>query len=360
MSHLGQEAMKKQLCVLFRVDAGRRLGNGHLMRCLALGKSLRSMGIRVVFVSRIESIDLKKRLRKEKISLVPMTRRRPGGENDARDTNDVARKWNASWIVVDGHQFTPSYQRRLVGGAHRLMLIDDHGGAPSAADIILNQNLHARRALYVRAKKSILLLGPRHILLRSEFIAWRRWKRPIAVVGKRILITMGGSDSENATAKALQAVASLDLPLDIVVVLGEHYPYSKRLAALARNVPHRVRIIKGTDRMAALMAWADLGISTFGTTSWELAYMGLPAVSLVVEAHQKTFAQAMARYGAIVKLDERDPFPAGFLRDAVNQALQSPQSRKKMSRRGRALVDGLGNRRVLSAMGLSGKSRPKT
>ena len=54
------------------------------------------------------------------------------------------------------------------------------------------------------------------------------------------------------------------------------------------------------------MAWADLGISTFGTTSWEMAFMGLPAVSLVVEAHQKPFARAMARYGALVKIDPDD------------------------------------------------------
>ena len=285
-----------------------------------------------------------------------MTRRGPGGANDARDTNDAAKKWKAGWIVVDGQHFTHSYQRGLLSNDRRLMLIDDHGRIPTPASIVLNQNLHARRALYTQAKTSMLLLGPRHILLRSEFIRWRQRERAVAPAGKRILITMGGSDSENTTVQALRAVAGIDRRLDIVVVVGEHYPYGKRLTALARAVPHRVRIIKGTDKMAALMAWADLGISTFGTTSWELAYMGLPTVSLVVEAHQRSFAKVMARHGAVVKLNSGDPFPAGLLRDAVDGALLSPQARKKMSRRGRALVDGKGSRRVVNAMGLSRKS----
>lgn len=346
--------MNRNSSVLFRVDAGRRWGNGHLMRCLALGQTLRREGVRVVFVSRIESADLKKRLRKERMALVPMRRRRPGGENDARDTGTVARKWQAGWVVVDGHHFSPSYQRRLVSSDYRLMLIDDHGKASSPADLILNQSLHAHRALYARARDSVLLLGPKHTLLRPEFTRWRRWTKPIASVGKKILITMGGSDPEDTTGKALQAVACLDPGLKIVVVVGEHYQFGRRLMAQAQKSPHRVRIIRGTDRMARLMAWADLGISTFGTTSWEMAYMGLPAVSLVVEAHQKPFAEAMDRYGALVKLDNSAPFSNGVLTEAVSRVLRSHRSREKMSRRGRTLVDGRGNRRVLKAMGLSG------
>ena len=88
---------------------------------------------------------------------------------------------------------------------------------------------------------------------------------------------MGGSDPEDTAGKVLQALAGVETVLGVVIAVGEHYRFGRRLAVQARKGPHRVRIVRGTDRMAALIAWADFGISTFGTTSWEMAYMGLPA-----------------------------------------------------------------------------------
>lgn len=340
-----------------RVDTGPRLGNGHLMRCLALGQALRRAGSRVVFLSRIASAPLTRRLRSERMVFMPMKRRSLGGAADARDTAAAAKKWRAGWIVVDGHHFSPSYQRRLASSEYRLMLVDDHGGAPSAADLILNQNLHARRSLYARAPDSTLLLGTRHALLRPEFARWQKWQRTIASVGAKVLITMGGSDPQDSAGKVLRALASLERRLRVVVVVGAHYRFGRRLRAQAQNSPHRVRIIRETDRMAKLMAWADLGISTFGTTSWEMAFMGLPAVSLVVEAHQEPFARAMARHGALVKIDQHMPSSSPALGETVRQVLLSSKLRLRMSRRGRALVDGRGSERVLKAMGLAGTSR---
>jgi len=349
--------MKKPSAVLFRVDAGRRWGNGHLMRCFALAQSLRRAGVRVTFVSRIESAGLKRGLRRESIPVMPASPGHPGSARDARYTAATARRLRASWVVLDGHPFSLRYQQRLGGGDFRRMLIDDHGKAPCAVDLILNQNLHAGRALYACAPGAALLLGPRYAQLRPEFERWRNRAKPIAADASKILITMGGSDPEDTAGKALRSIAGLDRRLDVIVVIGEHYLFGRRLFAEARKSPHRVRITKGTDRMAKFMAWADLSISTFGTTSWEMAFMGLPSVSLVVEDHQKPFARAMAREGALVKIDRHVRFEKGLLGETVGRVLQSRRERERMSRRGRALVDGLGGERVLRAMGLSRRRR---
>ena len=47
------------------------------------------------------------------------------------------------------------------------------------------------------------------------------------------MITMGGSDPEDSAGKALRALAGLDFRLQIVVVVGEHYRFGRRLLAQA-------------------------------------------------------------------------------------------------------------------------------
>lgn len=349
--------MTKHRTVLFRVDAGRRWGSGHLMRCLALAHALKRAGVRPCFLTNLESGALEDRVRGARVEVLRMTRRESGGPLDARDTLLAAHRLGAGMIILDGWQFSPRFQSAVQERGARLMLIDDHGKTPSPAEIILNQNLHASASLYWHSHQARLLLGPRYCLLRPEFDRWRGWARPIAPQGKRILITMGGSDPEDSAGKALSALNRGRGGLEIVVVVGEHYRFARKIERDARSSPHRVRIISGTDRMAKLMAWADLGVTTFGTTSWEMAFMGLPAVSLVVEAHQQRFARAIAEQGATVKIGLRAAFPSRELSAAVARALDSRAERRRMSRRGRILVDGDGGARVVSAMGYGRPNR---
>jgi spore coat polysaccharide biosynthesis predicted glycosyltransferase SpsG len=95
-----------------------------------------------------------------------------GSDADARATAGLARDIGADWAVVDGYHFTGHYQRLLKDTAMRILAIDDNGLAEHYwADIVLNQNLHAREALYPSREPNVrMLLGPRYALLRGSEI----------------------------------------------------------------------------------------------------------------------------------------------------------------------------------------------
>ena len=50
------------------------------------------------------------------------------------------------------------------------------------------------------------------------------------------------------------------------------------------------------------MAWADLAISGAGSTCWELACMGLPAVTLVLAENQRAIAEQLNAAGLVLNL----------------------------------------------------------
>ena len=86
-----------------------------------------------------------------------------------------------------------------------------------------------RRESYTR-----LLLGPRYAMLRREFQAMRDWRREIPAVGRKLLITMGGSDPDNFTLRLIKTFPKISVPdLEITVVAGGSNP---QLAELRRRV----------------------------------------------------------------------------------------------------------------------------
>src|SRR5262249_50630857 len=132
----------------------------------------------------------------------------PGSLGDSQTLADLARQWGADRLVIDGYQFGGGYQRSLKEAGLWVLVVDDYGHADHyCADGVLNQNLHAREGLYGHREPGVrLLLGVRYALLRREFTRWRGWERSIPAEAGKLLVTLGGSDPENVTDKAVRAL----------------------------------------------------------------------------------------------------------------------------------------------------------
>jgi len=99
--------------------------------------------------------------------------------------------------------------------------------------------------------------------------------------------------------------------------------------------------------MPELMANADIAVTACGTTSWELAFMGLPSVGLVLADNQMGVAAALVRENLIRYPGRAD---TAQIAAAVDSLRTDPDSRLQMSRRGRDVVDGMGVERVATAL----------
>ncbi len=329
------------------------MGTGHVMRCLALAQAWQDApGGKVVFAAAELLPFLRERLLSEGIDIVTVEAR-PGSRDDVRQVADLAQRLAARWVVVDGYHFHADYQQGIKETQLKLLFVDDAGNAgPYCADIVLNQNLHAAESMYDhREPCTRLLLGAPYILLRRDFTASREPERPINPVARRLLISMGGSDPDNITAKVVEMLRNLEVPAwEAVAVLAQSSPHFASLTDAVRIAALPLQLLQNVADMARWMRWADLAITAGGTTIWELAFMGLPAVAMTRGEHERMLLQGASRQGIAIDVGPFQALEAQDLSRVVASLAFDKARRLQMSRAGQAFVDGLGATRVVESM----------
>lgn len=340
--------MSERRYLLIRTDANTRMGTGHLMRCLALAQGWRTGGGQATFITACESNSLRQRLSDEGFQIITLQRSYPEPA-DWEVTSQVLAAHSGVWVVLDGYHFAPAYQRQIKESGHRLLVIDDTAHLDHYyADVVLNQNIHAAQLDYSCEPCTRLLLGTRYVLLRSEFLAWQGWQREIPKVARKVLITMGGGDPDNQTLRVIQSLQQVDVDgLEAVVVVGASNPHLRELQSAACNLQFGIRLVQNVTNMPELMTWADMGVSAGGSTCWEMAFMGLPAVVLVLAENQQGVAAGLDQTGVVLNLGWYTEVSIAQVANTLMGLFENCGLRRQMSQRGSELVDGLGSERVV-------------
>jgi UDP-2,4-diacetamido-2,4,6-trideoxy-beta-L-altropyranose hydrolase len=319
------------------------------MRCLALAQAWTRRGGEAVFFLSEEVPGLIQRVQSEGFTVVAFP------QHCANDVTAVLKSGqleNASWVVLDGYSLRARQQQDLLDAGVHVCVIDDDGQSQSyPAHIVLNQNAYAAQAMYhARGEQTELLLGPQFALLRREFLPWISWKRQVSSVARKLLVTLGGSDAAHRSLDVLRAIASgSDLDLEVLLLVGGASAQSDRLAAEAGRMGPRVQVLRSTTEMPKLMAWADLAIAGAGVTAYELCFMGLPALLLVLADNQSAVAGRLTEMGIARYKDARVGFQPEELAEEL-RGLSGMKARGGMAQRSRELVDGLGADRACAAM----------
>jgi UDP-2,4-diacetamido-2,4,6-trideoxy-beta-L-altropyranose hydrolase len=333
-----------------RADASVAMGTGHVMRCFALAQAWQDAGGGAVFAMAQVTLAIEERLQRESIE-VKRLKAKAGSADDAQETIALARDEQACWVVVDGYCFGADYQAALKHAGLKVLFIDDNGHAGHySADLVLNQNAHANEASYSNRDASTrMLLGPRFAMLRREFTSWREWKRETPTIARKVLVTMGGSDPENLTQRVVEAILS-DGDFETTIVAGGSNPHLAKLRQLVSNSGRAVQLLENASNMPELMADADVAVAGAGTTGWEMCFLGLPALLIVLADNQQGVADELGKLGIAVHLGHASDLTGSAIAAQLQSLADAPAVRREMSQRGRALVDGRGAERVVRAM----------
>lgn len=277
----------------------------------------------------------------------------PGSSEDAAFTAILGLSQKICFVVVDGYKFGSEYQQNLRQTELHLLFIDDYGHADSyCSELVLNQNIYAIEELYkIRDRGTELLLGSAFVLLRKEFWLCCNRQKINPDIAAKILVTLGGSDPENATLKILRSLQNLAANgLEVVVVAGGGYMHIDTLQEESKSYAVPVRIIENVSNMPELMAWADIAVISGGTTTYEAAFMGLPCLIVIIAENQIAVAETFEKMRAAVNLGFIENLSSPQIKNAIDDLRHNRDARDALSRASKQLVDGLGTRRVIKAM----------
>ena len=357
--------------IFFRTDAALQIGTGHVMRCLTLADALRDREAQCCFICREHPGNLIELIHQRGYDVHTL----PYNENwGVQDEGSALAAWLGGdwqmdveqtkvgiddtvidWLIVDHYALDRRWESSMRSHCRRLMVIDDLADRPHDCDLLLDQNLGRSQPDYVGLlhPDTTTLLGPQYALIRSEFAALRPQslaRRATNLQLKRLLITMGGVDTDNVTGKVLNALKVCTLPddLHITVVLGPHAPWLADVEAQAAKMPRPTQVLVGVSNMAELIAKSDLAIGAAGGTALERCCLGLPSFVLVLAENQLAGAIALQNEGAIILLET-----CGDLAEYLGPSYSvqfAQQALKKLSITASTVTDGKGCFRVVDHM----------
>ena len=341
----------------FYCEASASIGGGHVMRCLALAGELARRGAEVVFLVGAAA----------EATVPDLARARFATYRIAADMATamaaLAGHWRAGadWLVVDSYTIGRGEEHALRRAAMSLLAIDDLANRVHDCDLLLDQSMGRQAADYAGLVPPAcrLLIGPRHALLRPAFAAARasalaRREQAFAqgLPARRVLVSMGMTDVGAVTGHVVDALLAGGDWTAIDAVVGAATPSLPDLRA--RAAAHRelsLHVDADAERLAGLMAHADLAIGAGGGTSLERLCLGLPSIVVALVDNQRAQAAALVAAGAALAVAPASGGLGGQLNAAL-KALRGHEARQAMAQAAAPLCDGLGAARVVDAMAL--------
>jgi UDP-2,4-diacetamido-2,4,6-trideoxy-beta-L-altropyranose hydrolase len=357
---LRNQKLNSQLKIAFVVSASSSVGNGHLIRSLALADSLRNKGASCVFLNStlsreattmvisahheietlsLEQPDLRSYMTEyqSKIEQGASTRVRSHNKHKPFDV-----------VIFDSYNIDKVIEDRLKIVTEYRVVIDDLANRPHSCEMIIDQTpIHETSDyLHLTQSSTTLLIGPEFTLLKPEFAAMRK-----KIVSRKpgilnVLIAFGAFDQDRLILKTLNLLRNRREFKDKTfhIMLSSHSRQLNDLRFLALDSPSNINLHIDSEKAYDLMSEMDLAITAGGLTSLELACLGVNTIVLPASTIQAEVAYELSKQCNFQVIPNwRDEFETSLL-NCVNQSISSINNGE--DRQLHQKIDGLGTKRV--------------
>jgi spore coat polysaccharide biosynthesis predicted glycosyltransferase SpsG len=318
------------------------------MRCLTLARAFRAAGREPLFVTAVGA----EYVGSKKIGSFGFTSVAAGGpagtEGDLNSLLPRLRSQGAPLLVADNRNLGTQYLSACREAARIVYLDDDVAWAPPV-DVLVNGKPGIVPHDYPCGERGpLFLVGPEYNLVRDEFFSIS----PSRGSGKlRLLITLGGEDPLNHTAWVIHHAAGILQTVEVAVIVGPAHPDPAGVVAAAEQCCPQARVLSDVHDMAEVFAETDLAITAGGTTCYELAAAGIPALAIVTEDHQWNLVRPLAAAGSLEILGDQRRIDAAALNQRLQRVIDSQESRTAFAAAGKKLFPAPGAKRIVEKIG---------
>lgn len=175
-------------------------------------------------------------------------------------------------IINDILSTSVSYMQALKRAAPKSKIInfEDEGAGAFLADGVVN-------ALYEHSNQKNVYVGSCYYIVPKQFLIYE----PIQIneTVENVIVTFGGADPNGYTDQVLRlAVKNEFHHIHFHVVLGRAKNNAEQLMRYSRYP--NINILYNIDNMSEVMSRCDVAITSRGRTGFELAVLGIPAISI--------------------------------------------------------------------------------
>ena len=338
--------------IVFRVDSGKGVGWGHIIRCSALAQRFKEKKYNISFIVRPHLNNISHILTKNGFNVFYLKNKKYYWKEDAIQTKNIIKNIdNIDWLVMDNYGLDVRWEKFVRSNVKKLMVIDDMTLRTHECDLLLDQNYYKNpNKLYSKfiSKKSKILIGPKFALIRNNFYEKRKKLKLRNGKINRILISFGGSDNTYEILKVVNAITELDnKKINVDLLLPNPNKNYLKIQKLLSNFKNITMHYQNLD-VAGLMINADLAVGAGGSSNWERCCLGLPSIVSISGKNQLQLTKELEEKGCIVNLGMSKKISSKNYTDIIKNL--DKFTLNKMSKNGLKLVDGKGTLRVVKEM----------
>lgn len=350
--------------IIIRVDSGRRIGMGHLIRCCNLAELLVQAGAKITFISKEHDHHLISIL-----SEYSVIRLQP-------DSDYILTKDSSTWLgdsiegelkkltrhlknrsidllIIDHYGIDIQWEKAIKNkfSIKKMMVIDDLHNRKHISDYLVDYTYREGLLDPYREEKLIpescqTFLGLNYVLLNQLFHQKRKLKKAKSNP-YRINISFGGSDLPNLTSQIIKVLIPIygnhpEYAFDII--LGNLYTCRKELEKLTQSCCN-INIYQSIDfsKMIELLTRTDLAIGAGGVSVYERCCLGIPSIIITLAKNQEQNARNLTKLGVATHLGNYQNWEKSKLIEEIN-------NRKLSSENCQNLIDGLGCHRIVELL----------
>lgn len=333
--------------VVIRADASPKIGVGHVMRCMSLGKILSNLGFKIVLACCSETV---KSVGASKITFMEIIEISTKKSSTAQAQELFQLLPNGCGILIcDTYAHGFEFESALRGWTDFIVVFDDLAEVTHDCDILINSSLGFKASNYNKLVPSScnLLLGPRYAPVRSIFSELRK---KIVVqkneIVERIAVSLGGTDPQNNTEMIVSLIHKLlpEIFIDIYLMPGAiHY---KTIEKVTKNWSENIILKEPKSEIAYSLSKADLVIGAAGSSVWERCTLGLPSMVIVTADNQRHIAAGLKRQHAALVVSENELGNKKIMSKLLKNICTDFAFRKRLSIASKNLCDGNGALRI--------------
>lgn len=325
--------LKVFMQIAIRCDGSREIGMGHIYRGINLARCLISSDFKVTFFIKPNEASIKK-LTQEGFDFRIIF-------SDGEFLKALPEE-GYPLVIFDVRDTEKEYLKKIKEKGIRIISFDDRGSGSYLADLLIDANREGMQNNNSKQDEQKRCFGAEFMVLGEEFHAFWKKEKGISDRVRTILISMGGSDPLDLSKKLLEALMPEQKGLSIRLVLGPAYANKEGISLCLKHFSN-IKIITDAKDMAELMYTSDLIYCSGGITLYEAMAMGIPAVVLSQNEHQRIIGDSFQKKGVIKHLGIGSKVSDKSIISALNI---NRKERTVMTKKGKEIVDGKGLERV--------------